>query len=191
MRSSAGRSRSSASSRSRPGGEYGLVDVGAEHVQQQELTVLPDGERGAHEVAGHLVEDPVEAAAQAGCRGGRRTDVPDRWECLQQHGLSCRVELDMSAEDDGVGVGQVGVGIVERRVADRHLDLAGRSFSRAAPEFEPCAAVQDRDVTRLQVERSADAVGGKPGPAARHRDERQRVGEGGARHPWPSRGETS
>ncbi|BET52872.1 hypothetical protein RGQ21_78540 [Kitasatospora aureofaciens] len=87
--------------------------------------------------AGHLVEDPVEAAAQAGCCGGRRTDVSDWWKCLQEQGLSCRVEVDMPAEDDVVGVDQVGSGIAERGVADWHLDIAGRPVSRAALELQP------------------------------------------------------
>ncbi len=97
MRRSAGRNRSSVSTRSHPGGGSALVDVDAQHLGQQELAVLPDRERRAHPVPGHLAEQPVETGAQVGRRGGRRPDVADRRKRLQG-----RVEVDRDADDDVV-----------------------------------------------------------------------------------------
>jgi NAD(P)-dependent dehydrogenase (short-subunit alcohol dehydrogenase family) len=43
--------------------EFGLLDVRAEHLEEHELGMLPDRERRPDTVAGHLIEQPVNAPA--------------------------------------------------------------------------------------------------------------------------------
>ncbi len=118
----AGRSRSSVSSRSQPGREFvALRDVGAQHLQQQQLALLLDRERRADAIAGHLVEQPVEDRVQVRRLGRRRAHVADRRQRLRQQCLADRVDVDVAA-DDHVGIAAVGavdahegVGFLDRR----------------------------------------------------------------------------
>ena len=67
------------------GGQEGLVDVAAQHLQQEQLAVLPDREGRAEPVAGRLVEEPQQGGEQpVPVRGGGGPDVGHRRKRLQQ-----------------------------------------------------------------------------------------------------------
>ncbi|MCI2419514.1 hypothetical protein MOQ72_18890 [Saccharopolyspora sp. K220] len=108
--------------------------------------------------------------------------MSDRRERLQQQCLTGRVEVDAAADDDVVGTA-VGSDEASGGIVLLGDDLAGRAVAGAATELQPRPVVQDRDVARLKLDRTVDAVGGQPGPAAHHRDELQRVLHDGTRHP--------